>query len=222
MQRTIRAHVIQHGRHEIDRHAAVILRYFPPALISKARPQPQYIPRLICQHAVELERWVDQLRHFDVAVTEAHRARQRQLERIDARDFGVTRVHLTVSAQPHDPDRLTRRQLTRSELRGLHGCCTDELRIVGDDREIVDGVDVDHMPGHFNGTGERDRDVTDRHRHGVTVDNDEAALCVHDEAGAVIVTLGDTRHRVGHVESHRDERRSQRCEARILVLRELR
>ena len=81
---------------------------------------------------------------------------------------------------------------------------------------------VHHPPGYLHGAGESDGDVPDRHRHGVAVDDHQAALRIDDQPGAVVVALGDARHRVRHVEGHHGERGGERVHARIRVARELR
>ena len=103
MQRPLAAHAIEHVGHQIDRHAAVVLGDFAPVLVGEARPSAEHVARLIGEHAVELERRIDELRGLDVAVAEAHGARQRQLQRIDARDLGAARAQLAVAAQAHHP-----------------------------------------------------------------------------------------------------------------------
>ncbi len=74
-------------------------------------------------------------------------------------------------------------------------------------------MDVDDASGHLHGAGESNLHIADTHRHRISIDDDETALRVHDEAGSVIVALGNSRHGIRHVERDHDERRRQRREA---------
>ena len=63
------------------------------------------------------------------------------------------------------------------------------------DREVVQRVHVLDAARHLDRARERQPHVADRHRHGVAVDDDQAALGVDDEAGAVVVAVGDAGDR---------------------------
>ena len=142
VQRAVVAHVIEHVGHQVDRHAARILRQLPAALVSEARPGAENVTGLVGQHAVEFQRRVDELHGLEIAVAKAHGARQRQLQRIDARDLGLARVHLAVAAQSHHPHRFAGEQFARRQLGRFHRRAADQRRIVGDDREVVLRMDV--------------------------------------------------------------------------------
>ncbi len=86
----------------------------------------------------------------------------------------------------------------------------------------MQGVDIDDASRHLNGAGESDRNVADPHRDRVAIYDDQAALGVDDQAGAVIVALGNAGNRIRHVEGHHRQRRRERGQQRILVLRKLR
>ena len=191
VQRALVAHPIEHIGHQVDRHAARILRQLAAALVREARPGAQNVAGLVGQYAVEFQRRIDELHGLDIAVAEAHGARQRQLQRIDARDLGPAGMQLAVTAQSHHPHRFAGHQFARRQPRGPHRRAADQRRIVGDDREVVLRMDVHHAPRNLHGAGEGHRHVADRHRHGVAIDHHQAPLRIHDQAGAVIVALGD-------------------------------
>ncbi len=65
---------VEHVGHEVDRNAAIVLGQLAAAFVRETRPQAQDATRLVGQHAVELERRIDQLHDLDVAVTEPHGA----------------------------------------------------------------------------------------------------------------------------------------------------
>ncbi len=204
MQRLVRAHAIEHVRHEIDGNPAIVLGQLAAALIGKTRPQAHDVPGLVCDDAVELQRRIDQLHHFEIAVAEAHRARQRQFERIDAGNLSGARAQVAVAAHSYDPDAVTSGKVARRQLRRFHRRRTDQLRVVLDDSEIVQRVDVEHTTRYLHGAGERNRHVADPDGHRITINNDQAALSVDDEAGPVIVALRDSGNGIRHVErNHR-------------------
>ena len=68
--------------------------------------------------------------------------------------------------------------------------------------------------------GERQPHVAERRRHGVAIDDDQAALGVDDHARAVVAALGDARDRIRHVEVDQHERRREPIDDRIGRLRE--
>ncbi len=60
-----------------------------PFSYAKLDQRPMIAPDFSEQHAVVVERRIHQRDAFDVAVPEAHRARQRQQDRLDLRDLGA-------------------------------------------------------------------------------------------------------------------------------------
>jgi hypothetical protein len=96
-----------------------------------------------------------------------------------------------------------------SSRAALHRRAADQLRIVMNHRQVVQRVHVDDLAGNLDGAGKGQPHVAHRHRHGVAVGDDQAALGVDDQPGAVIVALGDARDRIRHVEGNADQRRTR-------------
>ena len=111
-----------------------------------------------------------------------------------------------------------------SSLALLHRRVADELGVVADDGEIVQRMHELHLAGNLERAREGDAHVAHRHRHGVAIDDHEAARRIDHEAGAAIVALGDAGDRIRHVEADaapakaRALRRADRraCEKRVL------
>ncbi len=82
-------------------------------------------------------------------------------------------------------------------------------------------MDVDDAAGDLHGAGKRDRDIADADGNRIPVDDDEAALRVHDQPRSVVVALGDAGYGVRHVERDHDQRRRERRQQRTLELRKL-
>ncbi len=76
----------------------------------------------------------------------------------------------------------------------------DTRGIVRNDRKVVQWMHLFDLSLDLQRAGERDGHVTDRNRHGVSVDQHVAALLVDDQPGAIVVPLGDTGQRVRQVE----------------------
>ena len=112
-------------------------------------------------------------------------------------------------AEADDRHRLARLEFARVELDRADGRAVERLRVERDDRQVVQRVHVFDLAGHFDRAADRDAHVAWRDRHRVAIDDDEAALGVDDDAGAVVVALGDAGQRERHVERHQHERRGE-------------
>ena len=91
-----------------------------------------------------------------------------------------------------------------------------------DDGEVVQRMDVLDAARDLERARESEPHVAHRDGHRVAVDDDPAALGVGDEARAVVVAIGDARHRVRHVEVHEHERRRDRLHVPLALARERR
>ena len=69
----------------------------------------------------------------------------------------------------------------------------DQLRVVRDDGQVVQRMDVLDAARDLERARERQPHVAHGDGHGVAVDDDPAALGVGDEPGAVVVAIGDAR-----------------------------
>ena len=166
---------------------------------------------------------VHELDGLEIALAELHGARQRQLDGRQRRDLRGARVELAVRRPCRPPTASRPGTMRRSNnLALLHRRGADELGVVADDGEVVQRMHELHLAGNFERAGEDDAHVAHRHRHGVAVDDDQAARRVDHEAGAAIVALGDARDRIRHVEAHAHQRRRERRGARIVGLGEAR
>src|SRR5438105_484174 len=103
MQRLIRSDAVEHVGDQIDGHAAVILCDLAAVFISKARPETEHVAGLVSQDSIEIQRRIDELHGLEIAVTESHGPRQRQLERIYAGYLGIARAQLAVRSEAHHP-----------------------------------------------------------------------------------------------------------------------
>ncbi len=74
-------------------------------------------------------------------------------------------------------------------------------------REVVQRMHVLDPAGNLDRAAERQPHVAHRHGHRVAIHRDEAARRVDDQARAVVVALGDARHREGHEEIDHHQRR---------------
>src|ERR1700737_1943259 len=108
MQRLVRPDTVEHVSAQVDGYAAVVLCDLAAAFIGEARPQTEHVAGLVSQDSIEIQRRIDELHGLEIAVAEAHGARQRQLQRIYAGDPGIPRAQLTVRSETYHPHRLTR------------------------------------------------------------------------------------------------------------------
>src|ERR1700736_113108 len=111
MQRLIRPDTVEHVSDQVDGYTAIVLRDLAAAFIGEARPQTEHVAGLVSQDSIEIQRRIDELHCLEIAVAEAHGARQRQLQRIYAGDLGIARAQLAVRSEAYHPHRLARRQL---------------------------------------------------------------------------------------------------------------
>ncbi len=193
-----------------------------PAFQREAGPQRLHPAFAIHQHAVEIPRRVEQLRHFDVGVTELHGARQRQFQRIQRAHRGGARLQLAVTVHAHHRDSHAILQRGGIQAGALHRCGADQLRVVGDHGEVVQRMHVDHLAGNLQRSTEGQPHVTQRKRHGVAVGNHQAALGIHDQSGAVVVAVADAGQRERHVEGQLHQRWRQRGGGLVAHHRQLR
>ena len=138
---------------------------------------PSTAPAASLQHAVEVQRRVHQLRRLEVAVAEAHGARQRQLE-LDRRWRSRCCARCSSPSPPRPTTQMRSPAMSSrgDEPRGLHRRAADQLRVVGDDGEVVQRMHVHHPARHLHGAGEGDVTSPDGDRHGVAVHDHQAAL----------------------------------------------
>ena len=115
-----------------------------------------------------------------------------------------------VGLQPHHFDFLAGVHRIGGELRRPHRRIPDQRRVVGHHRQVVQRVDVLHLAGDLQRTGEGDAHVAQRHRHGVAVHHHPATLRIRDHAGPVVVAVADAGYGVGHVEVDQHQRRGDR------------
>jgi hypothetical protein len=83
-------------------------------------------------------------------------------------------------------------------------------------------MNEDDFARHLDGAAEGNAHIAHRDRHGIAIDDDEAALRIDDQAGTVIVLFGDAGNRIRHVEADRDQGWRQTIDARIAALGKLR
>ena len=160
---------------------------------------------------------VHELDGVEIALTELHGARQRQLDRIQRRHLRGARVELAVGSHADHPQRSRRALMRRSnKLRALDRRGADELRVVADDGEVVQRMHEFHLAGNLQRAREDDAHVAHGDGHGVAIDDHQPACRIHHQAGAAIVALGDARHRIRHVEAHAHQRRRECRGARIV------
>ena len=217
--------VIHHGDHffhQIGGNAAIQLLELALGLERETRPQRQHIAFVVGEHAVEIAGCVDEADGLEITVAESQGARQRERHGIDAGHLGALRHDLRIIALPYDPDIVARAQFLADQRGGPHRGIADGLGVIGHHGQVVQRVDELHLAGDFDRTVEGDAHIAQGERHRVAVHHHQAMLRVDDEAGAVIILLGHPGHRIGHVEGHHHQGRSELVDARIAGLGVLR
>ena len=222
MQQAAIAHVRQHLDDLLGGNTAILLCDFPARLEREARPGSNDLALFVREHAVVVARAVHQLNGFQVRFAELECTRQREGHRIDRSHGRLTRLHLAVATHANGPDLLAWMHVADFERRGLRRRVTDQLRVVRDDREVVQGMHILDATGNLDRAGEGQTHIANDDGYRVAIDHDQTALGIGDHARAVIVALGDARHRIGHVEVHQHERRRNAIDDRIGALDEAR
>ncbi len=110
-----------------------------------------------------------------------------------------------VALDADDPYLVAGDQRRRIELRFLHRRIVDRLRVVRDNREIVQRVQLLDLGLDLERAGKSHGNITDSHRHRIAIDEHEPALLVDDHAGTVVMTIRDARNRVRQIEGHDHE-----------------
>ena len=116
MQRPALAHDIERLGHQVARHAAILLHQLAAVVRGEARPQAAHPAAVVGQHADEVIGRVHQRGDLQIALAKLHRARQRQLQRIDVGNAGDARLEFAVAIQSDHVDGLAGLQRRGVEL----------------------------------------------------------------------------------------------------------
>ena len=106
--------------------------------------------------------------------------------------------------------------------RGAHRRRADQLRVVGDHREVVQRMHELDAAGNLERAAEGQPHVAERHRHRVAIRDHQSALRIHQQAGAVVVAVGDAGDRERHVEGDVHQRRRELRDHRVAHRRQCR
>ncbi len=216
------------GTHEIHEfidqfagNTAVELPGITTGLVGKARPLGHDFAFPVDQHAVNLARRIDQGNRLQVRISETHGARQRQTDRLDGCHRAGLMDKLVVAHQSYYQDIFSDFQLVGRQRGGPGRRIPDQFRVVADHCKIVQRMNVFDLAVYLQRTGKCNCHVTHGNGNSVAVDNHVSAFLVDDEAGAVIVPVGNAGYRIRQVERDHDERRCDGVDAPITVAGEL-
>ncbi len=127
---------------------------------------------------------------------------------------------LVVPLDADDPDIVTGLELGRAECGCFDGRIVDQRRVVGNDSEVVQRVQLLDLGLDLERARECHGDVADRDWHRVAVNNDQAALGIDDQSCTVVVPVGNAGQGVGQVERDYDQRRGYGSNAWIVIFLE--
>ncbi len=125
-----------------------------------------------------------------------------------------------VGAQAYNVDLLARIELRCRELRASYQRSRQQLRVVGDHCEVMKRMNVFDPARDLQRAGKSQPHVAHCNRHRVAIYDHPPALCVGHDARAVIITIRDTRNRIGHAEVHEHERGRNRLRVSLTLDRE--
>ena len=151
---------------------------------------------------------------LEVRLAEARRLGQRHVALLDARDLRLARDQPLRGVEADEEERVAGRERAGAELGARDRRLAEQRGVVLHDREAVLGMERDDAARHAERAREGEAHVGERHRHGVAVDDDEAALGVDDEpapAEAAAVRAVDLVRDVDLDEGERARERAHRA-----------
>ena len=224
LQRIERAALLNGADEVFDKFAldaAIELRRFAAGGRRETGPGRAHASATIDDDAVKIGWTVHQRDAFDVGVPESKGSRQRQQQGIDRGDRAALVHELMIRLDADNRYFVARTQRLGIECSFGDRRVADERGVVRDHCKIVQRMQLDDLRVHLQRSCKCHSYVADGQRNGVAIHNDEAALGIDDDPGAVVVAVANAAKRIRQVEGHNDERRCDRPNLRVRMPREL-